>query len=175
MRDQHTPQQVFTLNVNGREVELDVRPDEALLWVLRQDLGLTGSKAACGEGVCGACSVLVDDRRITACTTTVAECAGRRITTLEGLASHDGAGAGFLHPVQQAFLDEQALQCGFCAAGQQVTAVALLAHDADPGDDAIREAMSAAHCRCGAQPRVMAAVRRAAAAMRSTRSDGGAR
>lgn len=160
------PQEPLRLTVNDEEVEIEGRAQEPLIWVLRQDLALTGSKAACGEGVCGACSVLLDGGRATACTIQADSCSGHRVTTIEGLASTDPDGTRVLHPVQQAFLDEQALQCGFCAAGQLMTAVALLIHDPDPSDAAIAEAMSAAHCRCGAQPRILAAVRRAALAMR---------
>src|SRR5215218_8473155 len=109
------------LNVNGREVDLSTEPDRSLLEVLREDLQLTGTKYGCGEGACGACSVLIDGRRRFSCSTTIGEMSGKSITTIEGLANGEQ-----LHPIQQAFLDCHGFQCGYCTAGMMINAVALL-------------------------------------------------
>jgi isoquinoline 1-oxidoreductase len=143
--------------LNGTEHELtDSAP--SLLVALRDQVGLTGAKYGCGEGSCGACSVLVDGEVVRACITAVNEVGGRRITTVEGIAQD-----GRLHPVQQAFVDAGALQCGYCTPGMIVAASALLAHDPDPSDNAIRAQMQANICRCGAYPRIMRAIRNAVA------------
>lgn len=148
------------LNVNGQWHE--VAPpwqDEALLWVLREALGLVGSKYGCGQGQCGACTVLVDDAPQRACLLPVRAAEGRRITTVEGLAAD-----GRLHPVQQAWLDEAVAQCGYCQAGQIMATVALLRRQPRPDPEAVDDALAGHLCRCGTQHRVRRAVARAAAA-----------
>lgn len=152
------------LNVNGliRAVEAPWR-DETLLDVLREHLGLCGSKYGCGVGLCGACTVQVDGEPQRACLLRVADLQGRRITTVEGLAAGER-----LHPLQQAWLDERVPQCGYCQAGQLVAAAALLARQPRPGDAEIDSALAGHLCRCGTQQRVRIAIHRAAA--RSTGS-----
>ncbi len=147
-----------TLNVNGEACEA-ARGDRNLLSYLRFDLGLTGTKYGCGEGLCGACTVLVDGQPIRSCLTTVGAVAGGDVTTIEGLA-RDGA----LHPVQRAFVEEQALQCGYCIPGFVMTSVGLLQREHDPSSEQIREALSEHICRCGTYQRIQRAVERAAAA-----------
>jgi nicotinate dehydrogenase subunit A len=146
------------LHVNDRICDVDVPPGTALLGVLRDDLGLTGTRYGCGHGACGACMVLVDDVARPACAIGVDEASGTRIVTIEGLAQ-----AGRLHPVQQAFIDEDAMQCGYCTSGLVIAAVALLGRVPHPSDDEVREALAAHLCRCGAYGRVLRAVQRAAA------------
>ncbi|WP_165246985.1 (2Fe-2S)-binding protein [Paludisphaera soli] len=144
----------FTVNGEAREVETD--PDRTLLDVLREDLGLPGTKYGCGEGQCGACSVLVEGRRMNACRTAVSKVEGRSVVTIEGLAKGDE-----LHPVQRAFLEENAYQCGFCTAGMIVAAVALLEANPAPSDDEIAAGMDRNLCRCCSYPKIVKAVRRA--------------
>lgn len=134
--------------------------DESLLWVLREALGLVGCKYGCGQGQCGACTVLVDGEPQRACLLPVRSAEGRRITTIEGLAT-----AGALHPVQQAWVDEAVPQCGYCQSGQILATVALLRRQPRPDAAAIDAALSGHLCRCGTQPRVRRAVERAAASM----------
>lgn len=151
------------------ELDINARPhaiapawrDERLLWVLREHLGLVGTKHGCGQGHCGACTVLVDGAPARSCLLPASTAAGRRITTVEGLAS---AGTG-LHPVQQAWLDERVPQCGYCQAGQIVAATALLREHPAPSDEQIDAALAGHLCRCGTQQRVRAAVHRAARAL----------
>jgi aerobic-type carbon monoxide dehydrogenase small subunit (CoxS/CutS family) len=145
-----------TLKVNGATRTVDVEPLTPLLYVLRNDLGLSGPKFGCGLGQCGACTVLVNGAATRSCVTQAGAVRGE-ITTLEGLATD-----GRLHPVQQAWIDEQVPQCGFCQNGQIMTAVALLARNPHPSDAEIRQGMSGALCRCMTYYRVQAAVRRAA-------------
>ncbi len=145
----------FTVNGKARRVESD--PDRSLLEALREDLGLTGVKYGCGEGQCRACTVLLDGRPVTSCLTPVRAAAGKKILTIEGLASN-----GKLHPVQQAFADEGAMQCGYCIPGMILTAVALLERNARPSEAQIIEGMNGNLCRCCGYPRILAAVRRAA-------------
>ena len=151
------------LTVNGREHLLDVPRDASLLHILRNDLGLNGPKYGCGLGQCGACMVLVDGIPARACVIPVGGVAGRHVTTLEGLAS-----AGAPHPVQQAFIDCQAAQCGYCLNGMIVGTVALLASNPAPSDDEVRSALSHNLCRCGTHIEILQAVQRAAALMRAT-------
>jgi nicotinate dehydrogenase subunit B len=153
---------VALIVVNGIEYELSLEPDQSLLSVLREELGLTGAKYGCGEAECGACTVLVDGEPVPACTAPVGEVVGRTITTVEGLA--DDAG---LNPVQRAFLEIGALQCGYCTPGMIVTASALLAKNPDPGEPQIRAALERNVCRCCTYPRILRAVRRAAELTRS--------
>jgi isoquinoline 1-oxidoreductase alpha subunit len=145
------------LNINGQQHEIEADPAMPLLWVLRDLLGLTGTKYACGISLCGACTVLVDGRPVRSCTTPVAAVGKRSVTTIEGLAEHRD------HPVQRAWIEEQVPQCGYCQSGQILTAAALLARKPQPSDADIDAAMSAVLCRCGTYPRVRRAVRRAAA------------
>jgi xanthine dehydrogenase YagT iron-sulfur-binding subunit len=151
------------LEVNGRTRELAVEPRVTLLDALRDHLGLTGSKKGCDQGQCGACTVHVDGERVLACLTLAAQVEGRVITTVEGL-SPDGEG---LHPVQAAFLAQDAFQCGYCTPGQIMSAVACIKEGHAGSDAEIREYMSGNLCRCGAYPHVVAAVREAKEAMAS--------
>jgi aerobic-type carbon monoxide dehydrogenase small subunit (CoxS/CutS family) len=148
-----------TLDVNGERYELDVTDDRRLSSVLRDDLHLTGTKVACGEGACGACAVLVEGQPVNSCLMLAAAAEGRSITTIEGL-SRNG-----LTPLQEAFIAEDALQCGFCTPGQIVSATALLARVATPSTDEIRAALAGNICRCGAYPKIERAVLRAAGAL----------
>jgi isoquinoline 1-oxidoreductase subunit alpha len=145
------------LRVDGEAVAFPGRATEPLVWALR-DLGFLGTKPGCGIGVCGVCTVLIDGRPTRSCITPTADAVGRDILTIEGLASGD---EGRLHPVQQAFVDLGAPQCGWCMSGQILTAVALLAAHPDPTDDEIDDAMSDVLCRCGAYGRIRAAIRAA--------------
>jgi xanthine dehydrogenase YagT iron-sulfur-binding subunit len=144
-----------TLAVNGRVRELELEPRVSLLDALREHLGLTGSKKGCDQGTCGACTVWVDGRRVLACLTLAVACEGREVTTIEGLATDDGV----LHPMQEAFVEHDAFQCGYCTPGQIMSAVALL-REGHAGDDGeIREWMSGNICRCAAYPNIRAAIR----------------
>ena len=149
------------LEVNGRRHALSLEPRVTLLDALRQHLGLTGTKKGCDQGQCGACTVHVDGARVLACLTLAAQAEGREITTIEGLAAPDGT----LHPVQKAFLEQDAFQCGYCTPGQIMSAVACIREGHAGSDEEIREHMSGNLCRCGAYPHVVAAVRQAAEAM----------
>ena len=146
------------LVVNGTRRHLDADGRRTLLAVLREDLDLTGTKYGCGEGQCGACTVLVDGQPTRSCLTKLAAVAGKSITTIEGLEE-----AGRLHPLQQAFLDAGAMQCGFCTAGMIVAGAALLRRNGDPDETEIRHALEGNLCRCGTYARIVAAVRAAAA------------
>lgn len=146
----------FTLEVNGAARTVDADPATPLLWVLRDDLGLTGTKYGCGEGLCGACTVLLDGEAARACATTIAEAAGRRVTTIEGLAAAS-------HPLVAAWIAEDVPQCGYCQPGQLLQAAALLARTPAPTDDEIAAAMSGNLCRCGTYLRIRRAIRRVAA------------
>ena len=150
------------LNVNGvtRTVATDQR--RRLLEVLREDLGLTGSKFGCGEGQCGACTVLINGKASRSCITPVAAAEGKSVVTIEGLEKN-----GSLHPVQEAFLEENAMQCGYCTSGMILSAVALLEGNPEPTDSAIITALNGNLCRCNGYPRVLDAVRSAARKMRS--------
>ena len=148
----------FTVNGAARSVETE--PDRPLLEVLREELGLTGAKYGCGEGECGACTVLLDNRAVFACVTPVSEAQGHTILTIEGLAE-----GRKLHPVQQAFLDEGAMQCGSCTPGMVLETVALLRSHPHPTDAQIVEGLNGHLCRCSGNVRILAAVRRAAAAV----------
>jgi nicotinate dehydrogenase subunit A len=149
----------LTLRVNGADHRLAADPRTPLLYVLRNDLGLTAAKFGCGLEQCFACAVLADGEVVTSCATAAEAFAGREITTLEGIGTPER-----LHPLQQAFLEEEAAQCGYCIPGMIVGAKALLDREARPSDDEIRAALAPHLCRCGSQPRIVKAVRRAAAA-----------
>lgn len=146
------------LHVNGTKRNLETDTGRSLLSVLRDDLELTGSKYGCGEGQCGACTVLIDGKATRSCITTLGECAGKQITTIEGL-EQDGR----LHPLQEAFLQAGAMQCGYCTPGMIMSGVALLNKTADPTPQQIAHAMNGNICRCGTYIRIVQAVRMAAA------------
>ena len=147
----------FQLTVNGVESELEASSDTALLYALRNDLGLKGTRFGCGSGQCGACFVLIDGHPAPACDTPLWAAAGKRITTVEGL----GKG-GELHPLQHAFLTEQAAQCGYCTSGILISAAALLARNPRPTESDVRAALDRNLCRCGSHNRMVRAVLRAA-------------
>src|SRR3972149_10032351 len=148
----------ITLKVNGRTHTLDIDPSTPLLYILRNDLGLQGPRFGCGLGQCGACTVIIKGAAVRSCITPTSTVKGSEITTLEGLAQQDGR----LHPVQQAWIDEQVPQCGFCQNGQIMTAKALLDRHPDPTDAEIREGMDRTLCRCMTYYRIQAAIKRAA-------------
>lgn len=149
------------LTVNGRPVSVDPPGSTTLLDLLRETLALTGTKRACDRGECGACTVHVDGRPVYACLTLAHGCAGQDVRTIEGLGAPDAP-----HALQEAFAAEDAAQCGFCTPGQLMAAAALLAANADPSDEEVVAAMSGNLCRCGTYPKIVRAVRRAAATMR---------
>jgi len=148
----------LTLLVNGVEHTVDVPSDQKLLYVLREDLGLTGAKYGCGEGQCGACTVLLEGKPVRSCLASVGAAAGKKITTIEGLEQ-----GGQLHPVQEAFLKVEAFQCAYCTSGMIVSAVGLLGKTPRPTDQQIIEFMDGNVCRCGTYPRILEAIRLAAA------------
>lgn len=152
-------QREFQLNINGQQRTVTTDEERSLLDVLREDLGLTGTKYGCGEGECGACTVLVGDRAERSCQLTLPDVESEPITTIEGLASESE-----LHPVQQAFIDRQAMQCGYCVPGQILTAVALLRENPSPTRDEILAALHGNLCRCCNYPNLLAAVEQAARA-----------
>jgi len=149
------------LTVNGAKRKVEASPDETLLSLLRNRLDLTGTKYGCGEGQCGACTVLVDGRAARSCQVAASESVGKSIVTIEGLAVN-----GRLHPVQAAFLEEEAFQCGFCTPGMIVAAAALLGRNGNVRDEEIAGSLAGSICRCGTYPRILSAVRKAAQAMR---------
>jgi aerobic-type carbon monoxide dehydrogenase small subunit (CoxS/CutS family) len=148
----------YTLKVNGQSFSVDAEPDATLLSVLREQLDLTGTKYGCGEGQCGACTVLIDGRARRSCMAPVSMASGKSIVTIEGLAQGDR-----LHPVQQAFLDEGAMQCAYCTSGMIMSAVSLLNNRENPSDAEILQFMQGNICRCGTYPRIVAALRKASA------------
>ena len=154
----------YTLLINEQPFSVDAEPDENLLSVLRDELNLTGTKYGCGEGQCGACTVLIDGRALRSCVTPISSASGKSITTVEGLAKENR-----LHPVQQAFLDEAAMQCAYCTPGMIMSAVSLLNHKQSPSDAEILQFMQGNICRCGTYSRIVAAVRRASSAMKESR------
>ena len=146
----------FTLNINGKNYTVDAPQDETLLSVIRNRLDLTGTKYGCGEGQCGACTVLMDGAPTRSCSIPAAAAAGTKITTIEGLDQ-----SGHLTPVQDAFLKEGAFQCGYCTSGMIMSATALLRDNHAPTDEQILTAMNGNVCRCGTYPRILAAIKRA--------------
>jgi aerobic-type carbon monoxide dehydrogenase small subunit (CoxS/CutS family) len=155
----------YPLLINGRSYSVETDPDVFLLYILREQLDLTGTKYGCGEGQCGACTVLIDGRARRSCMTPVSTASGKSITTIEGLAKGD-----HLHPVQQAFLDESAMQCAYCTSGMIMSAVSLLYSRPHPSESEILQYMQGNICRCGTYPRIVAAVRKASAAAKEPRS-----
>jgi xanthine dehydrogenase YagT iron-sulfur-binding subunit len=148
-----------SLTINGQARQLEVAPWTALLDLLREELGLTGTKKGCDHGQCGACTVLLDGKRINSCLTLAVMKDGARVTTIEGLAAADGGGA--LHPMQLAFIEHDAFQCGYCTPGQIMSAVGLIEEGKARAPDEIRELMSGNICRCGAYPNILAAIEQA--------------
>ena len=151
----------ITFTLNGTRTTLDASPAARLVDLLRDQLNLTGTKPGCREGVCGSCTVLIDGRPIRSCITPAASVVGKQVTTIEGMAR-----AGALHPLQQAFLDHEAYQCGYCTPGMIMGAAGLLARNPTPGEPAVKRAIEGHLCRCGSQPRIVQAVRAAAGVMR---------
>ena len=154
--------ETFKLRINGRDHEVKAEPNTPLLYILRNDLKLKGTRFGCGEAQCGACNVLLDGNAVPSCDTPLWSVPGHEITTIEGIASPD---TGDLHPVQQAFIDEQAIQCGYCIDGIIISAVALLRRESDPSDAQIAAALDRNLCRCGTHVRILRAIRAAARAM----------
>ena len=152
----------YTLRINGRSKEIDGEAGDSVLAVLRSDLGLTGSKFGCGEGYCGACTVLVDNQVTRSCTLRLAAAAGKAITTIEGIGDGDR-----LHPVQEAFLEAEAFQCGYCTPGMVIATIGLLRTTPDPTDQDIAKLMDRNVCRCGTYPRITQAIKVAAERMRT--------
>lgn len=146
----------FILTINGTAYEVDVEPETPLLWVLRDNIGLTGTKFGCGIAQCGVCTVHMDGQPVQACMTTAASAVGRKITTIEGLSDDDS------HPVQRAWIEFSVPQCGYCQSGQIMAAAALLSHTANPTDSEIDAAMAGSLCRCGTYLRIRKAIHRAA-------------
>jgi len=147
----------MNVTVNGKSVDVDAPPDTALLWALRENLELTGTKYGCGIAQCGACTVHVDGNPVRSCITPLSSVAGKKVTTIEGLSEKGD------HPVQRAWMDVDVPQCGFCQSGQLMSAAALLAATPSPTDQQIDEAMAGNICRCGTYQRIRAAIHRAAA------------
>ncbi|MGH8308470.1 MAG: (2Fe-2S)-binding protein [Steroidobacteraceae bacterium] len=147
---------MITLNINGKDTQAEVDPETPLLWVLRDTLGLTGTKFGCGAALCGACTVHLDGEAMRSCVTPVSAVAGKKITTIEGLSADRS------HPVQKAWIELDVPQCGYCQSGQIMSAAALLAKKPKPTDADIDEAMSGNLCRCGTYQRIRAAIHRAA-------------
>lgn len=145
---------MISLSVNGTQHIVDVAPDTPLLWVIRENLAMTGTKFGCGIALCGACTVHLDGVPVRSCVLPVSAAAGRTITTIEGVSSEQG-----LHPVQQAWVDEQVPQCGYCQSGQIMSAVALLERSPNPSDEEINQAMAGNICRCGMYGRIRKAIK----------------
>ncbi|NIL93867.1 MAG: 2Fe-2S iron-sulfur cluster binding domain-containing protein [Woeseiaceae bacterium] len=160
---------MITLKINGQDFSVDVDPATPLLWVIRDYAGLTGTKFGCGIAQCGACTVHLNGNPIRSCITPAQLAVGQEITTIEGIAPGDGA----LHPVQQAWIDEQVPQCGYCQSGQIMAAAALLEGNPAPSDADIDTAMAGIICRCGTYPRIRKGIKRAALAISASREEAG--
>ena len=150
-------EETIRFKLNGRDTELVTDPNQILLWVLRNNLGLTGTKFGCGIGFCGSCTVLIDNEPVRSCMTAVGDIAGRSVVTIEGMETD-----GKLHPIQQAFIDHDALQCGFCTPGMILTASGLLAKNPSPSREEIVAGLEENLCRCGAHTKIIDAVQDAA-------------
>jgi len=159
--------EAIRFKLNGEPVSLSVDGDRLLLWVLRTDLGLTGAKYGCGQSLCGACTVLVNEEAVRSCQTTVKQVQGKEVVTIEGLASNGG-----LHPLQEAFMEHDALQCGYCTPGMILNAYALLKKNPRPSEAQVIEGMDDNLCRCGAHKRIVQAVLAAAQRMGGTEHEG---
>jgi len=155
----------MNLRINGTEKEIDGGPGALLVYVLRDELGMTGTKIGCAAGICGSCTVLVDGVATRSCITPLTLVEGKEITTIEGLATENADGTLTLHPVQQAFIDAQVPQCGWCMSGQIMTAAAFLQQNPAPSEDDVIEAMGENYCRCGCYHRIRQAVVAAAETM----------
>ncbi len=155
------------LRVNGQDYEIYAEPRRTLLDALRKDLGLTGTKKGCNEGTCGACTVLVDEQAVYACMALAHDCAGKSVETIENLEKD-----GRLHPIQRAFIEQDALQCGFCTPGQIMAAKALLARNPNPSPEEIEQGLAGNICRCGAYPKILRAVGQAAGLLRRDHRNG---
>lgn len=158
------------LNINDAPVEVAAGPGDLLLWVLRDELGMIGTRFGCGAGICGACTVHVDGVATRSCITPLAMVEGKQVRTIEGMASTAEDGALILHPLQQAFIDVQVPQCAWCMSGQIMTAAAFLAQNPSPSEDEIVEAMGGNYCRCGCYTRIKRAVAQAADQMAAART-----
>ena len=152
---------MISLNINGESHDVDVDPSTPLLWVIRDTVGLTGTKFGCGIAQCGACTVHLNGTPVRSCVTPVQVAVGQDVTTIEGIAGSNGE----LHPLQQAWIDEQVPQCGYCQSGQIMSALALLEANPSPGDADIDRAMAGNVCRCGTYPRIRKGIKRAALAI----------
>ena len=146
------------LTVNGKAQKIDIDPDTPVLWAVREQLGLNGTKFGCGASLCGACTIHIDGEPVRSCVTPLSEAEGKEVTTIEGIASPDGT----LHAVQEAWIKHQVPQCGYCQSGQIMSAVALLKENSDPSDADIDAAMAGNVCRCGMYTRIKAAIKTAA-------------
>ena len=158
-------EKLIKFELNGKAAEVMTDPDKFLLWVLREDLELTGSKFGCGKGLCGSCSVIVDGNPVRSCITALKLVEGMKVETIEGLAKDDK-----LHPVQQAWLEMDVPQCGYCQSGQIMNAKALLDEIAEPDESTIKSRMSGLICRCGTYTRILAAIKRASQIKKGERS-----
>jgi len=156
-------QKLSELHVNGKGYRIEADADRFLLSVLRDDLDLTGSKYGCGEGQCGACTVLIDGQATRSCITKLSAAVGKKITTIEGIEKN-----GRLHPLQEAFLEADALQCGYCTSGMIMSSVALLSSNPNPSEQEVVRFMEGNVCRCGTYPRIMTAIRKAAQSMKGS-------
>ena len=149
---------MITLKINGKTHEVEVDPTTPLLWVIRENIGLTGTKFGCGIAQCGACTVHIDGKAMRSCIRPIGSLEGMEITTIEGISQEDGS----LHPVQEAWIEDQVPQCGYCQSGQIMSAVALLDSNPNPNDEDIDQAMNGNICRCGTYTRIKAAIKTAA-------------
>ena len=158
---------ILSLNVNGNDYEVAINPWQTLLDVLRDELGLIGTKRGCGIGTCGLCTIIMDGKAILSCLTLAIECEGHTITTIEGISTAES-----LHPVQQSFIDNGAVQCGYCTPGIVMTAKALLDENPRPDDDEIKDALSGTFCRCTGHIKIMEAVKKVSQTEDEGKSDG---
>ncbi|HEX2970542.1 MAG TPA: (2Fe-2S)-binding protein [Bacteroidales bacterium] len=154
-------EQKITFQLNGKKTEISIDPNQTLVWVLRDNLGLTGTKYGCGNGFCGACTVLIDDEPVRSCQIPVSDVEGKKVVTIEGLSEN-----GKLNPVQKAFVEHDALQCGYCTPGMILTATSLLLKNSNPTEQEIKAGLEDNLCRCGAHVRIIEAVKTAAKEMK---------